>query len=321
MHAGLDLLPHVVVGLCDLKLHGTLTILVVHSLLDTAQRLVPLRKFLLAVVPDKIAHLGLLCIAVKGHQVEEALVPFRRLRPLVRQHGLDLHADELGVHQDALGAARVHVHTVDRKVGCGGIEVLELYLALDIPVQRVGIIGAEALHVKVLRSPRDLLVRGKADADLPVGHAFLQDLVHSGQYLGDAGLVVRPQERCTVCCDEGAPLHVLQVGELFDGEHSSTLAQFHILTVIVRNDLGMDVMSRKVHRRVHVGDKADGRLLLTAGSGRDLRIEVTHIVEFHFFNSHVLQLLRKEPAQVKLSLGGRHSLARLVACRPDAHIL
>src|SRR5699024_11214216 len=116
-------------------------------------------------------------------------------------------------------------------------------------------------------------------------------------------------------------LHILQMRELLDREHSSAVSKLHILSVVILDNLRMDVLSGEIHHSIHMGDQADGRLILIAGSSRDLRVEITHVIELHFFNPYVFQLLHKKPAQIKLSLRRRNGLAGLVTCGPDTYIL
>lgn len=69
-------------------------------------------------------------------------------------------------------------------------------------VERVGVVGPEALHVEQIRARADFLVRRKREPDCAVRTVDAEKQLRRGEDLGRAGLVVRAQKRGAVGHDE-----------------------------------------------------------------------------------------------------------------------
>ena len=97
--------------------------------------------------------------------MDESLASRGRLRrePVVRERAEDLPGHPQGVHEPALGPARVDVDAVDRQGHLDAAEGLVLDLAKAGAIDRVGADGAEALDVEPCRALADLLVGGEGD--------------------------------------------------------------------------------------------------------------------------------------------------------------
>ena len=122
-------------------------------------------------VADDVAQLGVLHIGLHARQVVEALIALGLLWCLFcRQHCRKLGRQTAGVHHLSLGIARMHAYTFYIYLSAGGVEVLKLQFAHVAAVHRVGPVTTELLHIKVMGTHADLLVRIEGDADVAMLH-------------------------------------------------------------------------------------------------------------------------------------------------------
>ena len=95
VHMRTDLLSHIVVGICDLHLDCSLTVLRVQELADLIAECFSLLKPRHIMVTDNIVKSRVLDISADVVQMEESLIFFRVLRLLVlRQHRLEFQTDQ-----------------------------------------------------------------------------------------------------------------------------------------------------------------------------------------------------------------------------------
>ena len=241
---------------------------------------------------------------VAGHlgQVIEALVALGISGRLCRrQHGVELHGHQQGVDHGVLPLAGMDIQTVDGDGGRGSVEVLVLDLALLAAVHRVGILRTKPFQIEPIRASSNLLIRGKGDAQLPVGqllHPF-----HQGHELRDPRLVVCAQQGIPAGGDEGTAFQLRQVGELSRRQGLSAVAQGDRSAVIVPDDLGLDPF-RRVVRRVHMGDEPQGRTCFHALGGFQVAVHIAVLVHHGVFHAQFLQLFHQQLRQLPLT-GGR----------------
>ena len=118
-------------------------------------------------ITDNIVGSNLLHIAAYGIQMEEALIAFGIHWILLhRQQLLELLCDQDGVFHFALGGTGMYTSAIDMKLRSGSIEVLIFQFAQCATVYGIRIIRSEQLHIKMIRSGTDFLIRGKTNADL-----------------------------------------------------------------------------------------------------------------------------------------------------------
>ena len=124
----------------------------------------------------------------------EALIALGLLRCLFcRKHRHKLSCQATGVHHLTLGIARMHAYTFYIYLSAGGVEVLKLQFAYVAAVHRVGPVTAELLHIKVVGTHADLLVRIESDADVAVLYfRVVSQPTHRLDDFCDARLVVSP---------------------------------------------------------------------------------------------------------------------------------
>ena len=79
---------------------------------------------------------------------------------------MELHGHVLRIDHRVLGAAGVDAEAVYGHDGSGSIEVLIFQFAQCATVYGIRIIRSEQLHIKMIRSGTDFLIRGKTNADL-----------------------------------------------------------------------------------------------------------------------------------------------------------
>ncbi len=164
----------------------------VDVLADAQHVLLACLEELAVMVADDVAERSILYAALHVDEVIEAFVALGVLRTLFFGQLLHiLHGHERGVDHLVLGGAWVYVRALERDLGRGSVEVLELELAHFATVHGVGKVTAEELYVELVGTETDLLVRVEGDANLAVLHlGMCLEIHHGGDDLGDASLVV-----------------------------------------------------------------------------------------------------------------------------------
>ena len=306
MEMRLDLFQHVAVAVLDLHFHGAVTVLAV-QIRGNVQQVVLLELQLgCVVVAQDVAQLGLGHVAVHLAQVVEALAALGGLRACHdRQSAVELHGHVGGVDHGVLGRAGVHREAVDGNGGCCGVKVFVLDGPGVAAVHGVGKISPKARDVKQVGTLADLLVGGKADAQLAVGQALFQHGLHSGHDLGHTSLVVSTQQGGAVGGDQGLALHGCQEGEGGHLHHHAGGGQSHVAAVVVLVQDGVHVLAAGIRGGVHVGDEAQCGLVLAAGSGGQAAVDVAVLVHTGILHAQSLELLHQLVGQVKFPGGGR----------------
>ena len=145
----------------------------------------------------------------------ESFVLFCTARSLhAWQQRIDLHCDQTGVDHRVFAGTGVYIESFDIEFGFAGVKALILDLAFGISVQRIGVIGAEFLQVKMCGSRTDLFIRCECDTDRSVRDLLFDELFGEGKDLGDSSFVVGAQDRGAVGGDQGAPFQLFQMFEI-----------------------------------------------------------------------------------------------------------
>ena len=188
-------LMHIVILVLELHLGRVRAIAAVNLCSRFLHHRFPLLEPLHAVVTDDIDHVGFLHSPVHLLEVEKALVPLCMPRYFQgRKQRVVFPGHQDGVFHFIFRSAGMDAEAVNGNRGLGRVECLVL-IVRDIPaVHRIGKISAKAFDIKAAGPHADLLIRSKSDADLPVGHALSQQLLHCLEDHGDARLVIRPQK-------------------------------------------------------------------------------------------------------------------------------
>ena len=168
------------------------------------------------------------------------------------------------------------VEAADLNAGRTGVEVFIDDLALRPAVHGVGKSRAEALYVEIRRAAAHFLVRREADGDGPVPFAGGDEPLQQRHDLGDAGLVVRAQQRVAAGDDERAPGKRGQVGEVLDAQ-GAAVAQIHIAAVVIFDQPRMYALSGEVGRGVHMRDEAQAGRVLVPGGGGQVAVDVAGV--------------------------------------------
>ena len=300
----LDLLDHVAVAVLDLHFHGAVAVLAV-QVVGNVQKVVLLElELACVVVTQDVAELGLGHIAVHLAQVIEALTALGGLRAGHDGQGLvELHGHVGGVDHRVLRGAGVDREAVDRDGGAGGVEVLVLDAAHIAAIDGIGKVGPKAGDVEQGSALADLLIGGKGDAELAVGAALGNEGLGGGQDLRHTGLVVGTQQRGAVGGDEGLALQVFQEGEGGDLHDHAGGGQGDVAAIVVLVQDGVHVLTGSVRCGVHVGDKAQRRLVLAAGGGGEGAVDVAVLIYKGVLDADGLHILHKDMGQVELPLG------------------
>ena len=211
----------------------------------------------------------------------------------------------------------MYVASAESHLGDGGVEVLELQLADFAAVHRVGPLGAETLHVELVRALTYLLVGIESYADgavLDLG-MFLK-ISHGADYLCDAGLVVGAKQCGAVGHDQILTFIAEQFGKLFGRQYDILFGiQHYCRAVVVAHYPRLHVQATHVGRCVEVGDKTDSRHMLALNIAGEGSHEVAVIVESDVLEVHSLQLVAQMACKHHLPGRGRRHVGELVALR------
>ena len=165
------------------------------------------------------------------------------------------------------------------------------------------------LHIKQVSTLANLLIGGKAHADLAVGAVFfLQDLQH-GHNLGHTGFVVRTQQGGAIGGDQGLALELCQEWELPGAENCAGTGQDNIAAVIIFMDLGLHILARCIGGSIHMGNKSKALGSFVAGGGGQRGVNIAVLIHMGIRKAKVLQLLDQHAGQVKLAGGGGVGIA------------
>ena len=306
MEVGLDLFQHIAVAVLDLHLYGTCAVLAVQVIGNVLHIVLLELQLGGIVVAQDVAQLCGGNVAVHLAQVVEALTPLGGLGTCHHgQSAVELHGNVGGVDHGVLGRAGVHREAVDGHGGSSGVEVLVLDVAGIAAVNRVGKVCTKAGDIEQIGTLADLLVRGKADAQLAVGATLADDGLHSGHDLSHTGFVVCTQQGGAVGGDQGLALHGSKEGEGGNLHHLAGGGQHHIAAVIVLVQDGVHVLAAGIRGGVHVGDQAQCGLFLAAGGGGQGTVDVAVLVHMGILHAQSLQFLHQLVSQIKLPRSGR----------------
>ena len=126
----------------------------------------------------------------------------------------------------------------------------------------------------------------------------LHDVLHRVHDLRHTGLVVSSEQRSAVSGDDGLALVSQQFRELGrPQEQARHTFQCDVSTVVVLDDLRLDILSGSVRRRIHVRDEAYGRNFLV-NVGRDGTHDVAVLVQGSL-HAHIVQLLAEQLQQIQ----------------------
>ena len=266
------------------------------------QRQVLLDLAEVVVADDQLDH-RLLGAARDARRVDEPLSLLGRLgrERVARQRRDEVRRELDRVHELALGGAGMRRAAADRDEDLPGVERLGLDLAELGAVQRVGVPGAEALEVEVVRAARDLLVHREADAERGMLDVRIPLQVGDGRHdLGHARLVVRAEQRRAVGGDDVVADLLGEQRQLLGIEHDSLAGKLDHAAVVALVHLRVDARAGHVRRGVDVRDQPDrGRLL----DARQRAVDVAVLVEAHVVEPDLLELVTEKPSEVELLLG------------------
>ena len=245
-------------------------------------------------IADDVVHLGPIDAAFDAGEVIKAFIAFCGLRRLVGRHfGMNARGQRQRVDHHPFRGAGVHVVADDLNGHRGGIEIFKLQFADPAAIYGVGPAGVKGLDVEMLRPFSHLFIGGEGHADIAVGDVFRLQGRQRGHDFGDAGLVVRPQQRLPVGGDQRLPQKLMQNREHHRREHLIANAERDIAAAIVFDNLRVNVFAAEIRGGVDVRDKADGRdiALNVGGQGSHYRPFFTqrYLDQSHFFQLRLQQ--------------------------------
>ena len=202
-------------------------------------------------------------------------------------------------------------------LGDGSVEVLVFQLAYLAAIHRVGPLGAEALHVELVRALAYLLVGVESYAYGAVldFRVFLK-VSHGADDFGNARLVVGAEQRGAVGHNQVLTFVAEQFGELLGRQHDAVFGiEGDDGAVVVTHNPRLDVQTGHVGRCVEVSDKTDSRHMLALNIAGEGSHEVAVIIESDVLEVHGLQLVAQMACKHHLPRRGRRHVGELVALR------
>jgi hypothetical protein len=258
--------------------------------------------------------------------VDEALALLGALRrELPRERGDEVRGEADRVDEDVLRVAGVHGAPPEPHARLERRERLVLDLARGAAVERVRDLRPERLEVDVVDAVTDLLVRGEHDAHRAARDLGVADEVPDGGHdLGDAGLVVRAEQRGAVAGDELVTGVVRELRPLDRVEHLLGVARKRVRAALVVEHLRLHVLAAHVGRGVDVRDEADRRRVRVPGQRAvddpvlgELRLEA-ELLELRHEHAREVELPFRARRRFRVGVGGGVHLR--VAHEPVARV-
>ena len=170
--------------------------------------------------------------------------------------------------------------------------------------------GIGEIRTKMLKREKggavsDLFIRREADGNPAVGQPLAVDFLAGGQNLGNARLIVGPEDRRPVRCDQGVSLQLFQLWEVVRREDPTARAQRKIFPVIIRDDPGADIYAGKVAvgNRIQVGDQGDAGIPFSARGGRQEAVHIGMFIHLGITEAEPRHLFFQKQAQIPLAFG------------------
>ncbi len=237
----------------------------------------------------------------------ESLIALRGFRQVgFRNHVVELTSQPVGVHHLSFGIARMNADTLDKDLSTCSIEILELQLAQVTAIDGVAPFAAKLLHVEMVGTHADFLVRIESHANLSVFYLLMvAQEAHRLYYFGNTSLVVSSQESGPVRNDEVFALVQQQFRKLLRCRYDAW-RQFYVCAVVVADDAGLYVLAAGIGTRVVVRDETNRRhLLLRVSLQRS--IDITFVVHLHVGEPFTFQFVFQVAGKVKLFRSTGHA--------------
>ena len=216
-------------------------------------------------VPYNIGYVCLLNCAVYTNHVEESLITGSELRPLLhRKHSVKLHCNDDCIYHLVLCITRMHIASLDMDLCTGSIEILVLKLSNLSAVHCIGILCTKLLHIKLVHATSNLLVGSKTNLNLSVLELrVLHNVLHCSHNLCNTGLVICTKKGCSVGCNQSLANILPYLREICHRQSDSKRGiQHNVLTVIILNDLRLDILAACIRGSIYVGNETHSRNLL-----------------------------------------------------------
>ena len=194
----------------------------------------------------------------------------------------------------------------------GCVEILVLELADCAAVDSIGVLCAEARHVKMVRALADLLVGGKGDFHRAMRKIGGQKQLCCRKNFRHACLVVRAEKRGAVGHDQALSCMVQKRFILARGKDDPLLlVQDDIAALVGFRDSRANRAARRVRRGVHVSDQAvDRKVFFTVGG--NCAVDVAKCIHARVLDAELLHLAHKLRAE-HLLIGCRRILTTFLA--------
>ena len=211
----------------------------------------------------------------------------------------------------------MNIQSVDRNFCGSRIKIFIFQFAYRTAVGSVGIVGAKMRHIKPIRPPADLFIRGKADFQGRMNAALGQKRLSSSQNFRNTRLIVSPQQGGSVGYNQVfSPIAFQGFVFRFPQKDSLFCVQKNISTLI-GNHLSLNVCAAGIRRRVHVGNQANYRQVLVTGN-RAVNIAV--FIHMRVCNTHGKHLFCQSLTQNPLFGCRGAGFRELVGGCIEAHI-
>ena len=149
--------------------------------------------------------------------MEETLITICFFRPVsLWQSIVKINGQLEGVNHLILGRTWMDIAPQKINFCPGRAESFILEFPKGTAIHRIGKVHIKIFHIKLVSPDTDLLIRTKANPNLTVLDVWvLNQVLDSGHDFSNAGFIVRTKESCSICRDEGLPMVVVKLWEIF----------------------------------------------------------------------------------------------------------
>ena len=323
MHLRFNLFTHIIILVVERKFHHTFTVLGIKLRNEVGHLLLTRFKLLAVVVANDKGGAGLFYTAFHSEEVEETFVFRSCFGSFVgRKCANELCRHASGVDHLVFRVSGVHTDACKFKLRSSGVEVLKLNFAKFATVHRVSPFATKLLDIKFVGTETNFFVRVKTYANLTMfDFGMLYEIHHCLNNFGNTRFVVSTKQSVSVGNDNVFALVLEQFGELLNRSYNTRFGIEHnVCAVIILHNAGLDILTRAVGTRVHVGNKPNGRHGFIGIGGKG-GVKITEFVEFHVFhadgNKFFLKIFRKD----KLLGGAGRNARSVVRLRVETNIL
>ena len=253
----------------------------------------------------------------------EAFVSFCGTRRFIsRQQRSIFIGHQQRVNHLILCIARVHITSLYPNLCSCSIEILKFQFADFSSVHGISPFRTKFLHIKLVSSQTDFLIRIKTDTNITMlDFRMCNQISHRTYNFCNSGLIVRSQQGMPVGHNQILTYMIQQFREISRRQNNILFrTQRNILSIVFLNDTRFHILSAHIRTGIHVSNKADHRNLMVH-IRRKCGKQIPVFIQGNIFQSQFLQLRFQVLRKYHLLRRTRSDTGRFVRLRIKSHIL